>query len=239
MLFIITILAVGTLLTGCKSADIGEATPFQSQPDARVTLMPGDQVDIKFFYTPELNELQGIRPDGKISLQLIGDVMAAGSTPAQLQDVLQKKYTGLIEKPSVVVIARELAHRNIYIAGSVHQPGLQEMPGHRTVLASIMKAGGFDMTSANIKKVTVIRHENGKRKSYKLDFKGVLSGESEYVPFYLHAQDIVYVPRTGIVRTAQWLDQYITQMIPKTGFSLFYNTGSNDSIIGVDTTSKY
>ncbi len=239
LLFIVTTLAGGALLTGCKTAEVKNIKPPESKPDVNVVLLPGDQIDIKFFYTPELNELQAIRPDGKISLQLVGEVMAAGFTPSQVQDKLKEQYTGLIEKPSVVVIARELVHRSVYVAGSVYKPGLVPMPGHLTALSAIMNAGGFDMSSADPKEVHIIRHENGKRQIYTLNFKDTMDGESIDAPFYLHAQDIVYVPRTDIVKVGQWIDQYITQMIPKTGFSMFYDTGSDNKIIGVDTTSKY
>lgn len=234
----LAILTTGLILTGCKSpvALLPEET---SDRDTRVVLTCGDEIDIRFFYTPELNDVQHIRPDGKITLQLLGDVTASGHTPAQLQKALEQKYTGLIEKPSVAVITRELAHRNVYVTGSVIEPGLQPMPGHTTALAAVMKAGGFDMRSADAKKVLVVRHEDGSRKTYELNLKDRLRGEADRDPFYLHAQDIVYVPRTGVVRTAQWIDQYITQMIPKTGFSLFYDSNTGNSVIGVDTTSKY
>jgi len=231
------ILIASLVLAGCSSP-IGSYDTI-SHKDVRVALAPGDQIDIRFFYNPGMNDLQTIRPDGKITLQLLGDVDAQGLTPAQLKERLEKQYAGLVEKISVVVIARKLSHRNVYVAGAVFLPGLQPMPGHTTALQAIMTAGGFDMTRADTSDVLVIRHQDGSRKLYRLDFKDMLAGNEKQDSFYLHAQDIVYVPRTGVVKTAQWIDQYITQMIPKTGFSLFYNTGTSDSTIGVDTTSKY
>ncbi len=239
VLCVVTVLGIGLGLTGCRTSDPEVVEQWLSPPDTRVILAPGDLVDVKFFYTPELTESQNIRPDGKITLQLVGDVTAAGLTPAQLQEALQNKYTGLIEKPSIVVIARELVHRNVYVAGSVEKPGLLAMPGHLSALEAIMQSGGFDMRSADPKQVVIIRCEDGKRSIYSLDFKQALNGNSVSDPFYLHAQDIVLVPRTGIVKVGQWIDQYVTQLIPKTGFSMFYNTGTDSSTFGVDTTSKY
>lgn len=233
----LSIIVASLTIAGCSTPI--ESYKGRSLQDVRVALAPGDQIEIRFFYNPELNDLQHIRPDGKITLQLLGDVKAAGLTPAQLQTHLEEQFEGLVEKPSVAVIARELVHRNVYVSGAVFQPGLQPMPGHTTALQAIMTAGGFDMTKADTSEILIIRHENGSRKLFLLDFKDMLSGKEKHQSFYLHAQDIVYVPRTGIVKTAQWIDQYITQMIPKTGFSLFYDTGSNNSVIGVDTTSKY
>lgn len=232
--------ALATLLfTGCRTPDskyvkIGGV----SSPDTRVVLAPGDELDIRFFYTPDLNDLQVIRADGKITLQLVGDVNAAGLTPSELQSRLQEGYAGIVEKPSVAVITRRLYHRNIYVAGAVMTPGLLPMPGHITALEAIMQAGGFDMREANTSEVVVIRNQNGERVSYVVDLGGDICGKAPSKPFYLHAQDIVYVQRTGVVKAAQWIDQHITKLIPQAGFNYFYNTGTGHSTIGIDTSSR-
>jgi len=245
------ILTTGLVLTGCQTANSAQsqqntdgilrelsqaansAQPL-SLPDTGVTLAPGDLVDVKFFYTPELNEeSQQIRPDGKITLQLAGDVMAAGLTPAELQKELEQKYTGLIEDPAVTVIARTLNHRNVYIGGAVNRPGMLEMPGHMTALSAVMQAGGFDLREARLKNVLVIRHKEGVRRVYSLDVRDALKGDTPHAPFYLHPQDIVYVPRTAVVNAGQWIDQYINRIVPQTGFTYFYT--KDEHRIGVDT----
>jgi protein involved in polysaccharide export with SLBB domain len=233
---IVAVVAV-MLLAGCKTPDSPQVKVGSvSSPDTRVTLTPGDQLDIRFFYTPDLNDVQAIRADGKITLQLVGDVDAAGLTPPELQKKLEERYAGLIEKPSVAVIARTLNHRNIYVAGSVKTPGVMPMPGHLTALEAIMQAGGFDMKEANAGEVLIIRNLNGTRTSYVLDLSGAISGNVPTEPFYLHAQDIVYVQRTGVVKAAQWIDQHITQLIPQAGFTYFYSSGPNT--VGLDTSAR-
>lgn len=227
------------LLSGCRTPDsplVKIGAP--SVPDTRIRLVPGDQLDVRFFYTPDLNDVQQIRADGKITLQLIGDIDAAGLTPPELQKKLEERYVGLVENPSVVVIARKLYHRNIFVGGSVRTPGIQAMPGHLTALEAIMQAGGFDMKEADASEVIVIRNEDGARTSYVLDLSSAIRGKEPGEPFYLHAQDIVYVQRTGAVKAAQWIDQHITQMIPQAGFTYFYNTGTGDSTIGADTSAR-
>lgn len=228
------LIAVSLMSAGCKTADVVRPEKGNSQPDARVVLAPGDLVDIKFFYTPELNESQNVRPDGKISLQLVGDVMAAGLTPAQLKDNLEKTYAGLIEKPSVAVIVRTLNHRSVYVGGAVNLPGMIEMPGNITALSAIIRAGGFNLNEAAVENVIVIRQEGAVRKAYSLDFQEeVKGGIPQEEPFYLHAQDIVYVPRTKIVNALQWVDQHINRIVPQFGFTYFYTSGNSQ--IGVDT----
>jgi polysaccharide export outer membrane protein len=227
------VIAAGIVLAGCAGPQV--AAPA-SVPDTRVALASGDELDIRFYYTPDLNDLQVIRADGKITLQLVGDVDAAGQTPSQLQKRLEEKYEGLIEKPSVAVIARKLNHRNIYVAGSVKTPGLQTMPGHLSALEAVMQAGGFDMRDANPENVIIIRMQNGQRVAYTLDLKDALVGKSPGKPFYLHAQDIVYVPRTTVVKVGQWVDQHIAQLIPQAGFT--YSRSTGNSTIGIDTSAR-
>lgn len=249
------IITTGLILTGCQTADSAkpqsqktaadisrelhqEADSTQqplSLPDTSVALAPGDLVDVKFFYTPELNEAQQIRADGKITLQLAGDVPAAGLTPAELQKALEQKYTGLIENPSVAVIVRAMNHRNVYVSGSVNRPGMLEMPGHMTALSAIMQAGGFNLREAKLKNVLVIRQNDGARTVFSLDVRDALKGDAPPAPFYLHPQDIVYVPRTTIVNAGQWVDQHITRIIPQPGFTYFHTSGNNT--IGLDTSA--
>ena len=231
------IIAASLSLAGCKTQTTNPVKPYKglSKPDNRVALMPGDLLEIKFFYTPELNESQQIRADGRISLQLVGDVTAAGLNPAQLKKVLEKKFTGLIDRPSVVVIPREMQHRKVYVSGSVQDPGVFDLYYNMTALSAIMEAGGFNPEEAELSNIIVLRRAGDAIKTYCLDFQDALNGNTPHAPFYLHAQDIVFVQRTGVVKTAQWISQHINEMIPQFGFTYFYNTGTGDSTIGVDT----
>ena len=85
-------------LSGCVSAVKNESyasPPASSLPSPQMSeyrIQPGDQLDIKFYYHPELNESLTVRPDGKISLQLIHEVPASGLTPEELRGLLKTKY---------------------------------------------------------------------------------------------------------------------------------------------------
>src|SRR4030042_306695 len=113
-------------------------------PEPKLILGSGDTLDIKFFNNPELNENQAIRPDGKISLQLIGEVMANGKSPEELKEHLVKLYTPQLRKPDVTVIVRTLANRRVYVGGHVKTPGLLELRPQMTALEAIIQAGGVD-----------------------------------------------------------------------------------------------
>lgn len=224
-----------TLLLGCRSEP---SYPLESgylrvsemkaiiQP--RVALLPGDVVEVKFFYTPDLDESQTVRPDGKITLQLIGEVEVEGKTPAELRDELLGLYAAHLKAPEIAVVVRSLHDRCVFVGGQVMTPGIVEMPGKMTVLEAIMRAGGFDLREAEIRNVVVIRHRNGQRYGYSMDLKPALMG-NENQPFYLGPKDIVYVPRTEIAKVNQWIDQHINRIIPDTGLN-FRRTMGNTTI---------
>ncbi len=227
---------LGLLLAGgCQTAGKKPIHAGGSKPDVSVKLEPGDLIEIKFFYAPELNDIQRVRPDGKLSLQLIGEVDAQGQEPAALQAELKKRYDGLIEKPEVSVVVREMSNRAVFIGGAVRNPGRVPMPGTITALGAIVQAGGFDMTQAGYHNVVVIRSSEGQPSAYVLDFSGDLKGHPSE-PFYLHSQDIVHVPKTKIANVNQWIDQYLNKVVPQ--FGLTYYRPLGDGTIGLDTSSR-
>jgi protein involved in polysaccharide export with SLBB domain len=218
---------------GCQTARPAktplEMASISSSPEPRLSLSPGDVLDIKFFYNPELNESQPVRVDGKISLQLIGEVMAQGKTPAELQEELTKLYGSQLRRPEATVIVRSLANQRVYVGGFVKNPGLIEMKTRMTALEAIIQAGGFDMWRAEITSVVIIRHKDNQRYGCALDFSGELQGKATQ-PFYLEPLDIVYVPRTTISAVNLWIDQHINQLVPKIGFTYLAPLGSGATI---------
>ncbi len=198
---------------------------------AGVNLSPGDVLEIKFFYVPELNEIQTVRPDGKIVLQLAGEVDIEGKTPSRVMAELRSLYEPILKKPEVSVIVRKLAARRVYVGGQVVAPGPVDMDGPLYALEAIHFAGGFDSETASVKNVVIIRHKNGLRYGAALDMSKALSGE-EYRPFELEPRDIIYVPKTSIAQVNTWIDQHINKIIPKLGVSASFPV--NDATLGLN-----
>ena len=114
------IASLGLLLLalGCASSPEPSA-PVPSAPgvgDYRI--QAGDQVDVRFPLNPELNVLSVVRPDGRISLKLVGEVQAEGHTPAELAQELKKTYSTELRDPEIAVIVRGMAAR-IYVDGQI------------------------------------------------------------------------------------------------------------------------
>ena len=225
------LVAVGAGCSTTTAFERGTGAVSPLPPDVSV-LAAGDEIDVKFYYSPELNELaQTIRPDGKISLQLVGEVQAAGLTPGNLEKTLKDKYHGLIDKNEVAVIARKMSHRVVYVGGAVQRPQAVPMAGPMTALAAILCAGGEDVQTAALGEVIVLRLEGGKYRGYALDLGRTLAGEDR-VPFYLAPDDTVYVSRSHISDIDRWIDQHINQVWPKIGMTALHQAGNNT--MGVD-----
>jgi polysaccharide export outer membrane protein len=203
-------------------------------PEPKLFLGSGDSLDVKFFNNPELNETQTVRPDGKIALQLVGEVMAGGKTPGELQKELVRLYTPHLRTPDVTVIVRSFANRRVYVGGHVKNAQFMELKPQMTALEAIMQAGGFDLITAEPSNVVIVRHKEGKRYGAALDLSGAIQGR-ESQPFYLEPLDIVYVPRSKISKVNLWIDQYINLMIPRVGFTYLAPLGSG-ATIGIQQT---
>jgi len=211
------------LRTAAYNADEPSAEIMATRPHRSPTVLgPGDVIAIKFFYTPELDVTQPIRPDGRITLQLVGEVVAEGKTPAQLRDELVRRYGKDLRNPHITVVVQSLYERHIYVAGQVMEPGIVQMPAEMTVMEAIMSAGGFDLREAELETVLVIRREGGRWKADSLDMKSIISRRTDSADlaesYPLRPRDIVYVPRTKIAESGQWVEQHINRLIPRLPF---------------------
>ncbi len=174
-------------------------------------IAPGNLLGIKFFHTPKLNEEVAVRPDGKISLQLIDEVMAAGLTPMQLSAKI-KSASRELKRPDIAVIVRSLA-RQVYVDGEVGNPGMLSLEGPTTLMQSIASAGGFTDRS-KLAEVIVIRRRSNKTVVVVANLNDVINGKDTRQDINLLPSDIVYVPRTPIANVNIWVDQYIRKNIP-------------------------
>lgn len=215
LLFVTCVILVG-IQGGCQEPVGVEEKPETVSPvpaDTPVTLGPGDVLEVKFLYTPELNVTQVVRPDGKIALQIVGEVTVQGKTPAQLKNHLLQLYSEQLKDPEIVILVQSLYDRSVFVGGQVVRPSMIEMPAQMTAMEAIMRAGGFDWREAEAGSVLVLRHEGSRWKGYKLNLKSAIEGNATHC-FYLQPKDIVHVPRTEIAKVDQWVDQHISKLIP-------------------------
>ena len=224
------VLLIG-LLTACSPSFVLERPTPLGAPGTEVGLVgpaiseeyiiqPGDLLEIKFFYNSEMNDGMTVRPDGRISMQLIGEVLAAGLSPGDLSNLLRMKYDKELKSPEVTVIVRSFGSR-VYVDGEVKRPGELELLRPLTVMQAIARAEGI--TDRAWKEVLVIRRIKGREPIVmKLDLSDVLTGRDFSQDVGLVPFDIVYIPRSPIANVNLWVHQYLRLNIP-INFGLFFN----------------
>lgn len=184
---------------------------------------PNDELSIKFFYNPELNEDAVVRPDGKIALQLVDEIQASGKTPSQLDKELTELYSVELKRPAVTVIMRSFGGQQIFVGGEVGKPQAITLTPQMTPLQAVMNAGGF-LDTANHENVMVIRAGTNKTpQTYAVDLGQIADGSSPDMNFQLHPGDVIYIPKTGIAEANVWMDQHIRRFLLFNGFSAGYS----------------
>jgi len=186
--------------TSPSPAQVQPANPAVSQPvapgaqtnkPAQLLLREGDSVRISFPGAPTLNTVQQIRRDGNITLPLVGEFKAAGLAPSQMEKELVKLYDPHLQVKEVTV-AVESSIFAVYVTGAVLRPGKIMSDRPISAMEAAMEAG-IDYTKANLKKVRIIRQENGRAEYHILNLKEALRGKPAE-SFDLKPGDIIYVP---------------------------------------------
>ena len=152
-----------------------------------------DALSVVFWRDKELSADVIVRPDGKISLPLLNDVVAVGLTPEQLAAELMKAATKYIEDPTASVIVKEIRSRKVYILGQVGKPGPYPLTSDMTVLQLIAIAGDV-LEYADAKDITITRMEGGKERRFKFNYRDVLKGKRLEQNILLKPNDTVIVP---------------------------------------------
>jgi polysaccharide biosynthesis/export protein len=161
--------------------------------DPSYIIGPEDVLDINVWKEPDMTRIVPVRPDGKISLPLINDVQAAGSTPQQLAGAVKEKLRKFLTDPQVTVIVTQINSQRIYVMGEVLRAGAFPLIPGMTVLQALANAGGFS-TFADVKKIHVLRMVNGKRAELPFNYREVLKGGNEEQNIKLEPGDTVVVP---------------------------------------------
>jgi len=134
-----------------------------------------------------------VRPDGKISLPLLGDLKVSGLSPKQIQQLVTEKLQALITDPQVTVTVTEVRSKMVYITGEIGKPGAYSVVGPVNVLQLIARAGGLTQY-ANRKNIYVLRAGIDPNTRLKFDYKEVVKGHKPEQNVVLRPGDTVVVP---------------------------------------------
>lgn len=193
-------------------------------------LQPGDSFEVKLFYSPELNETVVVRPDGKISLQLIGEVQAAGVAPVTLERDLRERYAKVLRDPVVAVVVKHFGPQRVFVAGEVRSPGEIPLQENMSALQAIARAGFFTH-DAEATNVVVLRYAGSTGPEFiMLNMKSMIDGNpTAKGDVMLQPLDVVFVPQNQISSVADFFSRYVNNIIPlwnNMGFSMIYYTNN-------------
>jgi polysaccharide biosynthesis/export protein len=165
-----------------------------SPPDPeKYRLGPEDIIEVSVWKEPDMTKQLVVRPDGKVSYPLIGEVQAAGKTIKQIQEEISKRLEKFVTDASVTVILLKTQYYKIFVTGKVNKPGEYLVGRPTTVLQAIAMAGGLT-PYASPKSIKIVRKEGGLDQVYPFNYKDVSKGLLLSQDIILSPGDVVVVP---------------------------------------------
>lgn len=180
-------LVTGLLLSGCAH----QTRTMKEPPEEPYRIGSEDVLDVSVWHDPDLSKVVPVRPDGFISLPMVGEVRAEGKTPVELEQEITGKLKEYVQQPKVTVIVHEVNATRVFVTGEVAHPGAFPIRGRMTVLQALALAGGFT-DFANQGSIVVIRR-NGK--GLPVDYADLVTDEDkDRLNVWLAPGDTVVVP---------------------------------------------
>ncbi|WP_373049155.1 polysaccharide biosynthesis/export family protein [Vulgatibacter sp.] len=176
-------------LAGCASGH----KPLETKPETEYRLGSEDVVEVMVFQSEDLSRTVPVRPDGKISLPLLGDVEARGLTTAELARKIEGSYAEYVQAPRVTVIVREVNAPRVYVIGEVARPGAYPIRGDLDVVQALALAGGLGDFASRGSIVLIRRGAEGDVRT-TLDYDELIEDDEQgHMPRLLPG-DTLYVP---------------------------------------------
>jgi polysaccharide export outer membrane protein len=154
-------------------------------------LGPSDVVHVAVWKEPDLSQTAVVRPDGKISLPLVGEIVLAGSTVPEAQTIVADRLRSLLTSPQVTITVTEIHSRQVYITGEIGRPGAYPLAASMNVLQLIASAGG--LTEYAHKKAIYILRASAKQPIH-FNYSSVVRGKSQEQNVQLSPGDTVVIP---------------------------------------------
>jgi polysaccharide export outer membrane protein len=176
-----------------KPAGAVSPTPVAVTPPADYVIGPDDILSVVVWREKDLSADVVVRPDGRITLPLVNDIEAAGSTPDALRARIAEAMAKFVEDPSVTVVVKQINSRKVFVTGMVGKPGPYPLSGGTTVLQQLSIAGGVH-EFADSKHILVMRNENGTQVALKFNYKDVVRGKNLQQNILLKPGDTIVVP---------------------------------------------
>lgn len=181
-------------------------------PEYRIGAL--DELEIRVRYHERLNVIVKVRPDGRITLEDLGDFLVADMTPVELDNAITTAYSEVIHEPEVTVFVRSFAGLSAYILGEVRNPGIVELRPKMTVLQALAAANG-PIRGAKMSSVMRLRRDAaGQLQARRLDLNSAAVKNAAHEDIYLQPEDIIFVPKTFFASANDFLTQVYDGLLP-------------------------
>ena len=185
-------LATAGLFASLLTTAMGQTGTPTGFGGSEYRLGPADVIEVFVWKEPDLSTTVVVRPDGMVSVPLIGELSASGKSAIQLQDEVVTKLSQFISQPSVNILVKEVNSAQVSVLGEVKTPGVYKIRDRSTVLDAVALAGGFT-EYARRNKVTVLRTTStGEQQRINLNVDDYIKGENKDT-FYVLPYDKIYV----------------------------------------------
>ncbi|HEY2289595.1 MAG TPA: polysaccharide biosynthesis/export family protein [Thermoanaerobaculia bacterium] len=185
--------ALLVLLCGAASAQTATTRTEKDPPNA-YQIGLGDVLEVSVWKNPELSVTVPVRPDGRISVPLLGDVQAAGLTPLALKAALTDGYKEYVTAPGVSVVVKEIHSRKIYVTGEVAHPGTYDLEPRGKLMQALALAGGLTPYARG--RVVLLRdgRDGRQEKRMEVELKSIINGKKPEDNVLLQPGDTLVVP---------------------------------------------
>jgi polysaccharide export outer membrane protein len=173
----------------------------------------GDEISVWFFYYPAYNVGVVVRPDGYVTIPLVGEVKAEGMTPSELEAIVRDRYSRELAEPEVSVIVTEFADQRVFVFGEVYEPGAYAIRGSATVLDAVAEAGGMTYNGRTDSVILIRQQPDGTFAGTRVNLQDLLAGRPAEDTM-LKPGDVVYVPMTFIAKVDVFVDQFFAKLTP-------------------------
>jgi polysaccharide export outer membrane protein len=183
---------LSVIITGIALFTISSAGAAQQAGDV-YTVKPGDVLVVAVWKEPDLQGPVLVRPDGKFTIALAGEIDARGKGVGELQTIVAQRLTKFIADPVVTISVQEVRGNKVYVIGQVTRPGDFIVNPQVNVMQALSMAGGAT-PFANLDEIRILRRANGLQQALRFDYKEVLKGRRLEQNIELQAGDVVVVP---------------------------------------------
>jgi len=209
--------------SGCESMSsntgslaYGTIHQYPAEREETYRLEAPDEIEISVIPQSELDRTVTIRPDGKISLPLIGDVFVEGMTSEELTDKLTEEFSKYAKNPSVAVIVTGFNSKKVYVIGEVFSQGAYPYTGTTSVFEAVEEAGSFTRR-ASLGRVILVRGDIEDPTVIDINLKEVVTKGAKENDLHLQPGDIVYVPPNGFAKAGYAVEQVLFPFMPILG----------------------